>query len=237
MSSDHKPVLRVDWATHEAALYACKNWHYSKSIPSSGLVKIGSWEDGKFIGVVIFSRGATPHLMSPYGLKMTEGCELTRIALTNHVTPVSKILSIAIKFLKKSNPKLRLVVSYADADQSHHGGIYQATNWIYTGLMNSGSRSAFIVNGKKIHPRTIGSNGGIQSLEWIKKNLDPKASEFITKGKHKYLYPFDDSIKKKLEALKKPYPKRGESIGNDAPGFQSGQGGATPTSPLHFSGE
>jgi hypothetical protein len=211
MSLDRKPILKVDWATHEAALYACKNWHYSKAIPSSKLVKIGVWENDKYIGVVIFSCGATPHLMSPFGLKMTEGCELTRIALTRHITPVSKIISIALRFLKKSNPGLRLVVSYADVDQSHHGGIYQATNWIYIGLMNTGVRSAFIVNGKKIHPRTIGSNGGTQSLEWIRKNLDSKASEFITKGKHKYIFPLDKYIRKKLIDLSKPYPKRDDS--------------------------
>lgn len=49
--------LKIDWATYAAAKYACENWHYSKSIPKSKLVKIGAWEDGSFIGVVIFLMG------------------------------------------------------------------------------------------------------------------------------------------------------------------------------------
>ena len=85
-----KPTLKIDWATHEAAKYACEKWHYSRSVPVPPLVKIGVWENEKFVGVVIFSRGATPSLLRPFGLKQTEGCELTRIALTKHVTPVSR---------------------------------------------------------------------------------------------------------------------------------------------------
>lgn len=224
--------LKLDWATHEAAKYACENWHYSKSIPKSKLVKIGVWENNKFIGVVIFSSGATPHIGSPYGLKQTDVCELTRIALTKHESKVSKILSLALKFLKTKNPKLKLVVSYADLDQNHHGGIYQATNWIYEGLVNQGNRGAFIIKGKKVHPRTIGLMGGIQSLEWIKKNLDSNAKEFFTKGKHKYLMVLDDKIKKNIIKLSKPYPKRAGSKDNVASGFQSEEGGVNPTPAL-----
>ena len=53
------PRLKLDWATHEAATYAVEHWHYSHTMPKSKLVKIGVWEDGKFIGVVLFGVGAT----------------------------------------------------------------------------------------------------------------------------------------------------------------------------------
>jgi len=102
--------LKIDWASHEAASYACLNWHYSKRMPRFKLVKIGAWENDKFIGVVLFGWGATQDLVKPYGLKMTQGCELTRIALKEHKSPVSKIMALAIKFLKKSNPGIRLIV-------------------------------------------------------------------------------------------------------------------------------
>jgi len=191
--------LKIDWATHEAAKYACENWHYSRSIPKSKLVKVGAWEDGTFIGVLIFSCGATPHIGSPYKLKQIEICELTRVALKNHKNSVSRILSIAIRFLKKENPGIRLIVSYADKDMKHHGGIYQATNWIYEGLVNVGMRSAFIIKGKKTHPRTIGLMGGVQSIKWVQKNLDSNATEFFTDGKHKYLMPLDEEMRRQIE--------------------------------------
>ena len=89
-------MLKVDWATHEATKYACTHFHYSKSVPVGKLIKIGAWEDGQFIGVVIFSRGANKSIGSPYGLEQTECCELTRVALTNHKTFVSEILARCI---------------------------------------------------------------------------------------------------------------------------------------------
>ena len=119
-----KADLKIDWATHEAAKYACENWHYSGCLPVGKLVKVGAWENGKFIGVVLFGRGATPNLGKPYGLGQTECVELVRVALTNHQTPVSRIMRFALKWLKQSNKNIRLVISFADADQNHHGGIY-----------------------------------------------------------------------------------------------------------------
>jgi hypothetical protein len=107
-----KPVLKIDWATHEAAKYAVENWHYSESMPAGKLVKVGAWENGKFIGVVLFGRGANNNIGKPYKLDQTAACELVRIALTNHITPVSKIAAIAIRFLKVNSPGLRLIISY-----------------------------------------------------------------------------------------------------------------------------
>lgn len=82
------------------------------------------WENDVFIGVVLFGQGATPEIGSPYGLKGTEICELTRIALNKHKTPVSRIISIALRFLRSHCPGIKMVVSFADGGQNHHGGIY-----------------------------------------------------------------------------------------------------------------
>ena len=224
-----KPNLKIDWASYEASKYACENWHYSGVIPVGKLVKVGAWENGKFIGVVLFGRGANINMLKPYGLKADEGCELVRIALTKHITPVSKIMSFAIKFLKNSNSGLRLVVSYADADQNHHGGIYQATNWVYTGLKNAGTMGAFVVHGKKMHPKSVHSKGIKQTIAAVRQHLDPNAEVFITKGKHCYLMPLDKEIKKVIMPLSKSYPKRAKNQALENP---SSLGGEIPTCPL-----
>ncbi|MFC0225670.1 Mom family adenine methylcarbamoylation protein [Serratia aquatilis] len=201
-------TLTVDWATHKAAAYACLNWHYAKAVPVGKLVKVGAWEDGQFIGVVIFSRGANNHIGQPYNLQQDQVCELTRVALRAHISPVSQILAKAIKFLTTVCPGLRLIVSYADKDQNHHGGIYQATNWIYEGLVGAGTLGAFIINGKKVHPRSVAAKGVKQSIESVRQHLDPSAQEFKTSGKHKYLMPLDKQMKRILTPRHKPYPKR-----------------------------
>jgi hypothetical protein len=194
------------------------------------LVKVGAWENGKYIGVVIFARGANHNMSKPYGLGQDQCVELVRVALTNHFTPVSKIMSLAIKFLKRTNEGIHLVVSYADIDHGHHGGIYQATNWIYEGVFNQGARQGFIINGRLRHNKSVHSLGVKQSLVEVKKHLDQNAKEVFTKGKHKYLMPLDDEMRKRILPLAKPYPKRAKQAMTSSPEEQR-QGGTDPHAP------
>lgn len=227
-------MLKVDWASHEAAVYACKNWHYSKSVPVPPLVKVGAWEDGKYIGCVIYSRGASSNLLKPYGLRQDEGCELTRVALSEHKAPVSKIVSIANRFLKKKSPSLKLIVSFADPHYGHHGGIYQAMNWVYVGDTAAGKE--YWHNGKRLHSRQVSEKGWNIQQGVKRKTVKPSECEIIkTKGKHRYLMPLDKETRNAIEHLKKPYPKRAKHKSNAA-SFQEAEGGAVPTSSLHLGG-
>lgn len=197
--------LRLDWCSHEAAKHACLRFHYARSIPGSSTVKIGVWEDDRFVGAVIFSHGATPAIGSPYGLGQDRICELTRIALTTHKTPVSRILSIALRMLRSHCPGLRLIVSFADCAQGHHGGIYQATNWVYAGSVTTGS---IRLRGELVHPKSVVSTYGTQKMEWLRANLDPYAERVKGAPKHRYLLPLDREMTAQIEKLRQPYPKR-----------------------------
>lgn len=224
-----KVDLKIDWATHKAAKYAVEHWHYSKVLPAPPLIKIGVWENEKFIGVVLFSRGASNNLLKPFGLTQYEGCELTRIALREHENPVSKIVPICIKILKNNNPGLRLVVSFADPSQNHIGLIYQAMNWIYTG-QSSGCNFYKAPDGKIWHPRMIKKKGwtkvyGEKRGVWRPDQCDP----VYHLGKYRYLMPLDKKMRKQILPLSKPYPKRMPSEGQQIP---SVDGGSTPTHPL-----
>ena len=229
-----KISLKIDWASHESAKYACINWHYSKSVPVPPLVKVGVWENNKFIGVVIFSRGASSNLLKPYGLTTTEGCELTRIALNVHKTPVSRIMSIAIKFLKKNSPNLKLIISFADPSEGHHGGVYQATNWIYSGRSAS-SFKYLDKNGEEWHSRQVSEKGFNIQQGAIRKTPKPSECKKIPcAGKHRYLMPLTDDMKTKVSKLAKPYPKRASSKDNVATSFQEVEGGEIPTDALQL---
>ena len=78
-----KVDLKIDWATHEAAKYAVEHWHYSRSLSSARNVYIGVWEDGEFVGVVVFGIGAGNVTNGQrYGLSRScQMAELTRVAL------------------------------------------------------------------------------------------------------------------------------------------------------------
>jgi hypothetical protein len=226
-----KSDLRIDWATHAAAKYACENWHYSGSVPVPPLVKVGVWEFGKFIGVVMFSRGASSNLMKPYGLRQDEGCELTRVAMTKHAVAVSRVMKVAIAFLKKNSPALRLIVSFADPQYGHHGGIYQAGNWIYCGDTSSGVE--YWHNGKRLHSRQVSEKGWNIQQGAKRKTVKPSECRIVrTAGKHRYLMPLDDEMRKQIEPLRKSYPKRVRSVDSDTATVQVAEGGANPTRTL-----
>lgn len=188
-------TLKVATASHEATKYAVEHWHYSRILPTGKLVKIGAWEDEKFIGVVIFSRGASPHLGTALDLDQTEVCELTRVALREHVAPVSQIVAQALRFLKENNPGLRAVISFADPKEGHHGGIYQAGNWIYTGQSNPVTE--YFIDGRWRHTR-----GAYH---------DPRRASAPVReaaGKFRYVYPLDRAMRRQTLPLGLPYPQR-----------------------------
>lgn len=199
-------MIEIKIANAKAIRYACLNFHYAKRVPN---IKYGFnvYENGVWCGVILFGYGAAINIASPFGLHQGEVLELERVALNGKQTTTSQCVAAALKALHKINPIVKIIVSYADIDQNHAGIIYQATNWIYLGKFNEGERGAFIIHGKKVHRRSIGAMGGIQSLEWVRNNLDPEATEFRTKGKHKYIFVFDKRLRKEYQKLSKPYPK------------------------------
>lgn len=197
-----KADLRIDWATHEAAKYACEKWHYSKSLPVGKLVKIGAWEKGEFVGVVLFAWGMNKSLGSPYGLQMNECCELVRVAMKPHECAVSRVVALAFRFLRNQSQGIRLVVSFADPAAGHHGGIYQAGGWTYTG--QSANNFEWQLNGKRLNKRAYtGHNFGNPKMQ-----VPNGAVKVAIPGKHRYLMPLDAEMRERILPLAKPYPKR-----------------------------
>lgn len=199
-----RPKLRLDWCSFEAAKYACEKWHYSACTPKYKQVWIGAWEDDRFIGLIAFGTSSTPYLGKRFGLNSFQCAELTRVALNRHVTPVSRMLAIACKMMKRQSPGMRLFVSLADTRQLHHGGIYQAAGWIYVGLTKSCTQHLYRGkwrNDSSLH-RDMKANAELR--QQLKKRVIP--------GKHKYLYPLDAEIRQRIEPLRKPYPKRASEV-------------------------
>jgi hypothetical protein len=191
-------------------------------MPSSKTARLGVWENDNFIGAVVFAWGANLRLAGEYGLKMIECVELCRVALTTHETPVSKIISVAVKMLKRSQPGIRLIVSYADPQQNHIGIVYQAAGWLYVG--EAAGTAAVLLEGKNVHRRTVNSKFGTSSIDWLRKHVNIDAASIPTMRKHKYLLPLDEETETKLLPLRKPYPKR--AVSNEALRLDTIQEGA-----------
>lgn len=230
-----KPTLKLDWCTHEAAKWACEKWHYSGTMPVGKTMKIGVWEMPTFIGAMVFSTGAAGvgQIGPSFGMDTTAVCELQRVALRSHAHPVSRMLSIAVSFVREACPSLRLVVSYADPNAEHHGGIYQACGWIYVGVSSPTPKWKHIPTGQFVHNRNVAPSGLVTRMGKTNRGYKKSECERIEQmPKHKYFLPLDDDMRVKLLPLSKPYPKRAGSAAGGTPGHQPGGGGSTPTPAL-----
>jgi hypothetical protein len=213
--SSARPELRLDWCGLDAAKYACERWHYSKCCSVGRQNFVGVWEGEKFIGAVVFARSSSTEIGTAFGCTQWTSIELSRVALTGHLTPVSRVLGISIRMLQRRNPGLRIVVSFADPMHGHHGGIYQAAGWVYVGT--SSPRRQFYIRGKW---RTDTHAWRIRTDRTLSRRVP---------GKHKYLLPLDAEMRARIAPLAKPYPKRVKQATDEHP--LSG-GGAAPTHTL-----
>jgi hypothetical protein len=111
----------------------------------------------------------------------------------------------------KLMPKYCCLVSYSDIGESHSGYIYQATNWVYTGITEQTGGYTYWIDNDWQHPRTTVSLFGTREHEQILK-LYPNVEYRKVSRKHRYMR-FNGNIFQKKEMLQKlkypilPYPK------------------------------
>jgi len=194
--------LYVDWCDYQAAKFAAENWHYSECLPPIKNVYTGVWEHGDFIGSVVFSRPASAAMGDIFNLSADQFAELSRVALTDHENEVSRIVSIAISLLNEKDNGLKCLFSYADPVEGHHGGIYQAMNWIYIGRTEP-SRVG-VKDGEQYHSRTISRK--VEMGHMTREEVKQEFTFEKVPGKHKYIYPLDDDVRERAESISEPYP-------------------------------
>lgn len=198
--------MRARSATPKEISYACKRFHYAKSVPAAHRFDYSVFnDDGEWCGVILYSYGSTPHIGKQYGLFAGEVLELIRVALNGKQECTSQAVSMTLKRLHHDNPQVKMVVSFADSGQGHIGTIYQASNWMYVGVSEGGTY--FCVNGKNMHYKTVVSQGWKNNIHWLIENVDKNATTYRGGDKYKYLYFFDRKLRKKFASLSLPYPK------------------------------
>ncbi len=189
------------------ARFAVMRWHYSRSMPVGKLVAFGVWENDAYIGAVIFGRGASPHYGTAFGLDVYQVAELVRVALTDHDAPVTQIIAETIRQLRAGSPGLRLLVSFADPLHDHHGGIYQAGNWVYTGTTGTAPLYRDPATGELLHNRLVSTTGMKRQFGSSKPARRADELELVEQPpKHRYHMPLDRAMRRQIEKLRQPAP-------------------------------
>lgn len=175
----------------------------------------GLYQDGNLCGIVTYGTPASAPLRDGIAGKEWSECvlELNRLCCENKKNVASMLVGSSLKML----PKPSIVVSYADTAQGHVGYVYQATNFIYTGL--SAKRTDWKIKGREhLHGATIAdeSRGMENRAEWMRAKYGDAFYLDDRPRKHRYIYVCG-SKKQRAQILRairykqEPYPKGGVS--------------------------
>jgi hypothetical protein len=174
--------------------------HYAKRLPSISYA-FGLYESDALVGVVTYGMPASPFLCVGVCGKENKNLvyELNRLCIS---TKAKNAASILVGNSLQMLPKPMIVVSYADTAQGHFGYIYQACNFLYTGVTKERTDMA-------------GDDG-----KHSRHNHGDKTKRMFRSAKHRYIFFVGNSCQKKSlqSALRYPveaYPK-GKSQRYDA---------------------
>lgn len=131
--------------------------HYSKSIngvKSTFCFKILFKE--RLVGAILFGQLSTT-AWKKFSNVEEEVLELRRLVLVDAAkkNSESRVISKAIKQIKKASSAVKFIVSYADPNYGHTGVIYRASNFKFVGM--SGKDKGFVdtETGKLYHSRAL----------------------------------------------------------------------------------
>lgn len=169
--------------------------HYAGRIPSISWA-FGWRIKGELVAVATFGKPASHSLcIGVCGIEYADRVyELNRLVRDETLdAQLSRFVAWCLRELKQHN---LVIVSYADTAMNHHGYIYQATNWVYTGATKR--RTDKWVEGNKHSRHYDNSKQG----KWRK----------VRSSKHRYVYfamskSARKTAQKNLRYSVKPYPK------------------------------
>ena len=152
----------------------------------------------KLIGVACYGfpvgRRVIGSIFSEEILENKNILELTRLYIDDGYGKniESHVISSTFKWLRENAPNIKVLVSYADPEQSHDGAIYQATNWIYQGCGDFQLAPTYSLRVNEeddwMHSRSVYSKYGSAAPKNLMKAI---GQDFWLKKeatKHRYIY-------------------------------------------------
>ena len=200
----------IDKLDYKAAMNIVIEKHYlHRAAPCS--FAFGLFREGVFfpelVGVVVYGTPSSSALRKGICGEEYENdvIELTRLWIDDTVPKngESFLIGNTLNLVDKD-----IIVSYSEIEEGHIGTVYQATNFLYTGL--SAKRTNWEVEGLDKHNHTLVDK---YSSQEIRELYGDKFSLVDRPRKHRYVYLKGNKWRKKelKNALKyeiMPYPKK-----------------------------
>ena len=179
-------------------------------------------DKGELVATCIFSLSNN----NTWSLKKVDLIELVRLCRKEEVqVPLSWLVSRTVKEVKRLG-RFDIAISYADATQDHHGGIYQACSWNFH-TYRQPKEDGLIIDGKFVPKRSVSTRYGTYRRDKLGEMFDEVKQEtlygtevkniewgsHVDKGKYMYWIPLNKTGKKiakrvlNFESNEYPKPK------------------------------
>ena len=181
--------------------------HYSALLPRLTKYYCGYFVNSDLKGVITFGWGTRPkHTIQKLFpmLDTKDYYEIGKMCMDESMKRNSEtqMMSAAVSWLKKKEPNLKYLFTWADGLVGKPGYVYQAFNFLYGGW--TWTDTYVTEKGEKVHPRTIqGKLPNIQNFKYGSRP-NPKQLEELklsrVKGKQfRYILPLNKKMRKFLK--------------------------------------
>lgn len=239
-----KPIAAADANRVVRAL------HYSGKTVNNSQLHLGIFLGDKCGGAMQFGPSLDKRKLVGLvlGTKWNEFIELNRLALADWLprNSESRAIGYAMRFLRKTYPWLKWVVSFADGTQCGDGTIYRASGFLLTGIRKNTSiwRAP---DGRVVVDATVKAGPVFSRTNGAASMSAYKAAGFapLPGFQLRYLYFLDPASRQRLTVPLLPFSEidrrgagmyrgkaRAGSIAANAPVDQAGEGGSAPTPAL-----
>lgn len=139
----------------ELALDMIQKYHYSNTLPKLNKHFVGFYLNDELVGVVTLGWGTRPlHTIKKIfpSLETKDYYEIGRMAMTEEMprNSESQMISKLVKWIKKNEPNIKVLFTWADGIMGKAGYVYQSCSFLYGGY---GITDIYLQDGVKIHPR------------------------------------------------------------------------------------
>ena len=187
----------------ELKIYPCEikeirdfveKYHYSHNV--NGVKTsycFGIKHNDELIGAIIFG-GLSTTAWKKFAKKENKVLELRRLVLLDVAgkNSESRVVGLAIKWIRKHDKDIEIIVSYADPAFGHSGTIYKASNFKHIGLTYKDKGFKDPATGKIYHSRALRTKYKGEYKPFVKRlrklKEEGKLVEIDLPGKHCYVY-------------------------------------------------
>jgi hypothetical protein len=231
-----------------------KSLHYSGKVVQNSQLHLGVFLNGRCGGAMQFGPSLDKRKIQPLvaGTLWNEFLELNRMAFADWLprNSESRCIAYAMRWIRKTYPHIKWIVSFADGTQCGDGTIYRASGFVLTGIKEN-AEIWRLPDGTCVATSSI--RPGIGSISYASKtNGGSSMSAFRDSGaaplsgfQLRYIYFIDPTARERLTVPIIPFSEiarrgagmyrgkpRAGSAGSGTSPDQGGRGGANPTPAL-----